>query len=44
MSIGSVPAGEKRCRFLAVGLADHTVRMISLDPSVSKACSYSCFI
>ncbi|EDV29081.1 uncharacterized protein TRIADDRAFT_49802 [Trichoplax adhaerens] len=33
MSIGSVPVGEKRCRFLAVGLADHTVRMISLDPS-----------
>ena len=35
MSLGSVPPGEQRCRFLAVGLADQTVRIISLDPSVS---------
>jgi len=32
MSLGSVPSGEQRCRFLAVGLSDHTVRIISLDP------------
>ncbi len=35
MSLGTVPAGEQRSRFLAVGLADQTVRIISLDPSVS---------
>ena len=35
MSLGSVPPGEQRSRFLAVGLADQTVRIISLDPSVS---------
>ena len=34
MSLGSVPPGEQRSRFLAVGLADQTVRIISLDPSV----------
>lgn len=32
MALGSVPAGEQRCRFLAVGLNDDTVRIISLDP------------
>ena len=35
MSLGSVPPGEQRSRFLAVGLADQTVRVISLDPSVN---------
>ena len=35
MSLGSVPLGEQRSRFLAVGLSDQTVRIISLDPSVS---------
>ena len=35
MALGRVPVGEQRCRFLAVGLADNTVRIISLDPSVS---------
>ena len=35
MSLGSVPPGEQRSRFLAVGLTDQTVRIISLDPSVS---------
>ncbi len=33
MALASVPAGEQRSRFLAVGLADNTVRIISLDPS-----------
>ncbi|XP_067652800.1 splicing factor 3B subunit 3 [Haliotis asinina] len=33
MALGRVPEGEQRCRFLAVGLADNTVRIISLDPS-----------
>lgn len=35
MDLGKVPPGEQRTRFLAVGLADNTVRVISLDPSVS---------
>ena len=35
MSLASVPAGEQRARFLAVGLDDNTVRIISLDQSVS---------
>ena len=33
MALGNVPAGEQRCGFLAVGLADNTVRIISLDPN-----------
>ncbi|KDR20301.1 splicing factor 3B subunit 3 [Zootermopsis nevadensis] len=32
MALANVPAGEQRSRFLAVGLADNTVRIISLDP------------
>ena len=36
MSLGSVPPGEQRSRFLAVGLSDQTVRIISLDPSVGR--------
>lgn len=35
MALANVPLGEQRCRFLAVGLADNTVRIISLDPAVS---------
>jgi splicing factor 3B subunit 3 len=35
MALANVPTGEQRSRFLAVGLADNTVRIISLDPSVS---------
>ena len=34
MGIGGVPQGEQRTPFLAVGLADNTVRIISLDPNV----------
>lgn len=34
MSLANVPPGEQRSRFLAVGLVDNTVRIISLDPSV----------
>ena len=33
MALGSVPPGEQRSWFLAVGLADNTVRIISLDPA-----------
>ena len=33
MGLASVPSGEQRSRFLAVGLADNTVRIISLDPT-----------
>lgn len=32
MALGNVPVGEQRCWFLAVGLSDNTVRIISLDP------------
>lgn len=32
MALGSVPIGEQRSRFLAVGLDDNTVRIVSLDP------------
>lgn len=37
MSLANVPPGEQRSRFLAVGLADNTVRIISLDPSVRRS-------
>lgn len=33
MALGTVPPGEQRSWFLAVGLSDNTVRIISLDPS-----------
>ena len=33
MSLGEVPRGEQRCKFLSVGLSDNTVRVICLDPS-----------
>ncbi|XP_074644658.1 splicing factor 3B subunit 3 [Tubulanus polymorphus] len=33
MALGRVPPGEQRSRFLAVGLSDNTVRIISLDPA-----------
>ena len=33
MALPRVPPGEQRARFLAVGLADETVRIISLDTS-----------
>uniref|UniRef100_A0A3P8YHK1 Splicing factor 3B subunit 3 n=1 Tax=Esox lucius TaxID=8010 RepID=A0A3P8YHK1_ESOLU len=36
MSLANVPPGEQRSRFLAVGLVDNTVRIISLDPSNSE--------
>lgn len=39
MTLGSVPLGELRTRFLAVGLDDNTVRIISLDPQVSDTIS-----
>ncbi|MFH4974589.1 hypothetical protein AB6A40_001298 [Gnathostoma spinigerum] len=32
MSLSEIPEGELRSRFLTVGLADKTVRIISLDP------------
>ena len=35
LSLAAVPPGEQRSRFLAVGLSDSTVRIISLDPTVS---------
>ena len=40
MALANVPSGEQRSRFLAVGLADNTVRVISLDPNVSWPYSY----
>ncbi|CAG8605229.1 6855_t:CDS:10 [Paraglomus brasilianum] len=32
LAVGEVPEGRKRAKFLAVGCADNTVRIISLDP------------
>lgn len=37
MGIGRVTPGEQRSRFLAVGLSDNTVRVISLDPNVRES-------
>lgn len=42
MALANVPAGEQRSRFLAVGLSDQTVRIISLDPSVGVGLKYMC--
>ena len=39
MALGDVPPGEQRSRFLAVALADNTVRLLSLDPQVRIYCS-----
>lgn len=33
MALADVPPGEQRSWFLAVGLADETVRILSLDPN-----------
>ena len=32
MDVGAIEVGRQRCRFLAVGLNDNTVRLLSLDP------------
>jgi splicing factor 3B subunit 3 len=32
MDIGEVPEGRQRCKFLALGLANSTVKMLSLEP------------
>ena len=47
LSLAAVPSGEQRSRFLGVGLADQTVRIVSLDPTVSVCvcvcvCVYMC--
>ena len=39
MALGDVPPGEQRSRFLAVALADNTVRRLSVDPQVRIYCS-----
>ncbi|KAJ6220955.1 hypothetical protein RDWZM_006767 [Blomia tropicalis] len=33
MALGDVPPGEQRSHFLAIGLSDNTVRIISLEPN-----------
>lgn len=35
MALANAPSGEQMSRFLAVGLNDNTVRIVSLDPSVN---------
>ena len=42
MDLAKVPPGEQRTKFLAVGLADNTVRVISLDPQVFTS-NFFCF-
>ena len=32
LDLGEVPEGRQRCRFLAVGYLDKTVKVLSLDP------------
>jgi len=32
MDIANIPEGRQRCKFLAVGLADHSVKVFSLEP------------
>lgn len=32
VDVAPVPEGRQRCRFLAVGMFDGTVRVLSLDP------------
>jgi splicing factor 3B subunit 3 len=32
LDIGNIPEDCQRCKFLAVGLSDSTVRLFSLDP------------
>lgn len=32
LELGQIEEGRQRCRLLAVGLSDHTVRLVSLDP------------
>ena len=32
IAVGPIPEGRKRCKFLAVGCADSSVRLLSLDP------------
>lgn len=34
IALGPIPKGEQRSCFLALGLKDNTVRIISLDPNV----------
>ncbi len=32
LDVGDIPDQRERCKFLAVGLSDNTVRILSLDP------------
>ena len=32
LDVGQVPEGRQRCKFLAVGLSDNSVKLFSLDP------------
>lgn len=32
LDLGEVPEGRQRCRFLAVGFMDRTIKIMSLDP------------
>lgn len=44
MALGPILHGELRSRFLAIGLSDNTVRIISLDPQVNTLhhdCSFT---
>ena len=41
ISIGDIPEGRQRCKFLAVALNDKTIRILSLDP---ESCLYKCSV
>ena len=32
LSIGPIPEGRLRCRFLAIATSDHNVRILGVDP------------
>ena len=39
MDIGQVPEGRQRCKFLALGLANSTIKMFSLEPESCLTCT-----
>lgn len=43
MALGPILHGELRSRFLAIGLSDNTVRIISLDPQVIDSSFFAHF-
>jgi splicing factor 3B subunit 3 len=32
LELGQIEEGRQRCSFMAIGLSDHTVRLVTVDP------------